>query len=123
MKVLDPGHRYAVQTLDDSCHVGDRLLQFVKREGALYPGNVGRYSGTNCQEVLRCVVDRLEYLESQLPCWQTYVATLLGAAMIWLLEHRAARRHGRRAPSFRETLRGSTCERCGHVGCRGECRR
>jgi hypothetical protein len=115
MKIIDPGHRYLMNTLDGI--EGPRLLQFVKREGPKYPGNVGHYSGTTSQEVLRCLIDRAQYVNRQIPCWQTKVSIYLMGLVIWLYEYRAARRHKRKAPSFYESIFGATCDKCGHVGC------
>ena len=122
MRVIDPGHRYELEILDLHFHADwPRELIFVKREGPKFPGNVGHHPGTTCQEVLRAVVDRLHYVGHQIPAWQTTVAMFLGGVMIWLLEHRAARRHGRRSPGLKAAIRGEGCERCGHVGCQGGC--
>lgn len=65
MKVIDPGHKYELSTLDgDDSPV---VLTFVKRVGANYPGNESAYAGTTLQETLRACLDRLAYLDRQLP--------------------------------------------------------
>jgi hypothetical protein len=115
VEVLDRGHRYLLASLDG--HTGPRLLQFVKREGAKYPGNVGHYEGTTSQEVLRALIDRAGYVNQQMPCWQTRLSIYLMGLVIWLYEHRAARRHHRKPPSFHDATFGATCKDCGHVGC------
>lgn len=117
MRVIDPGHVYELNALD-----GDAVqrLTFVKREGPMYPGNVGHHSGTTLQEVLRACINRLGYVGQQEPCMETTEATQLLVAAIALLEIRAARKHGRYcnvAP--RVLLEGPTCPKCGHVGCPG----
>jgi hypothetical protein len=53
VRTLDPGHRYALANLDGD---GEDMLTFVKREGMLYPGNVGSHAGTTMQEVLRALI-------------------------------------------------------------------
>ena len=116
MIILDPGHRYLLDALDDTTHLGPRLLQFVKRQGTKYPGNTSSYPGTNSQETLRALIDRGAYLNKQIPCWQTRVGNWLMALVIWLYEHRAAGLHKRRIPSIREAVYGPTCRTCGHVG-------
>ncbi len=94
MTVLDKGHMYWVSPID-----GDRgqTIQFVKRLGSTYPGNgAPAYAGTNCQELCRVLIDRLQYLDDQIHCW---VNPLCICALRWvinLLEFRAARRHQRR---------------------------
>lgn len=47
---------------------------FVKREGEHFPGNVGHYPGTTMQEVLRVLIDRAKYVNSQIPCLETEMA-------------------------------------------------
>src|SRR4051812_22480846 len=93
MKVLTKGHWYELECIDSSEHC---LLIFVKREGPRYPGNVGAHYGTTSQEVLRALIDRAQYVNGQIPCWQTRLSVWLMRSIIWLYEHRAARVHGRR---------------------------
>jgi hypothetical protein len=114
MRVIDQGHTYALQELDGE---GERILVFVKREGEKYPGNIGHHSGTNCQEVLRAVFDRLGYLDHQIEDSRNQKCRYLIAEVIELLEARAADRHGRPRPSRIEAVAGKTCPKCGHVGC------
>lgn len=125
MVVLDPGHKYLLTELDIEDVAKLQTLTFVKREGKLYPGNVGHHQGTTTQEVLRALIDRIVYVNRQIYD-NTNIALLHHLReSIWYLEYRAARRHGR-APLDRamigviETLR--TCSECGHIGCQGECR-
>lgn len=121
MKVLDPGHYYELDSLD-GCFVN--ALVFVKRQGAKYPGNIGAHSGTTSQEVLRALIDRAEYVNAQTPCAETQLACDLMRTALWLLESRAARRHGRPfTVSADEVVSGAgKCRLCGHVGCPGSCR-
>lgn len=121
MTVLDPGHVYLLDALD-----GDEVqrLQFVKREGAKYPGNVGSHSGTTLQEVIRALVERCRYVNAQTPCAETEAVIGLLSAALLLLESRAARRHGRHLDADLEDLIAGAgkCSHCGHVGCQG-CKR
>src|SRR5258707_13345918 len=48
-----------------------QTLQFVKREGEGYPGNIGHHEGTTMQEVLRVLIDRAKYINGQIPCDET----------------------------------------------------
>lgn len=123
MKVLDSGHLYEVTILDGPCdHPEYHRLQFVKREGEGYPGNKGSYHGTTMQEVLRALVQRAQYVNKQIPCEETTEVIKLLKSANWLLEVRAAKRHGR-VIDFDEftALHASVCPKCGHVGCHGEC--
>lgn len=117
---VDEGHDYRLRCLDGHSALAVRLV-FVKREGAGYPGNVGRYPGTTSQEVLRALIARAQYVNWQIPAWQTRVGIALMRAVIWLFEHRAARRHGRRfgLSMIRRIEQRPTCMRCGHIGCEG----
>lgn len=125
MRIIDPGHQYALDHLDGNL---EELLTFVKREGSGYPGNQGSHPGTNIQEVLRALIDRMKYLQSQIPCDNNLEVINHLRECIRLLEQRAAERHGRNtdALDYRarigrtiETL--PTCAKCGHVLCEGEC--
>lgn len=118
MKILEAGHAYELNSLDGG---EPQKLVFVKREGDNFPFNAGSHPGTNCQEVLRALIDRTRYLLLQKPCAETEAA--LGSLMtaMLLFEVRAARRHGRQLElsSLIELPCALTCSVCGHVGCVG----
>jgi hypothetical protein len=120
MKVLDPGHEYLLDSIDGSC---PQRIVFVKREGPGYPGNTGSHPGTTTQEVLRALIKRSEYVNRQLPCPETELATSLMKTALYLLESRAARRHGRVLnTSLEQIVTGAgKCQACGHIGCSGGC--
>ena len=92
MRVIDPGHEYMLECLDGNDYVH---LKFVKREGDGYPGNVGSHSGTNIQEVLRALIDRVKYLDNQIPCENNKWILSHLRKSLQELEDRAALRHGR----------------------------
>jgi hypothetical protein len=120
MKVLDPGHRFALRHLDGE---GESVLQFVKREGEKYPGNVGHCEGTTMQEVLRALISRAKYVNDQIPCVETQAAIALMEGTVRLFEVRAAALHDRSINiTVEEAVNGPTCAKCGHVGCEGSCR-
>lgn len=120
MKVVDPGHRFVLRHLDGE---GATTLQFVKREGDKFPGNVGHYEGTTLQETLRACISRAEYVNSQIQCTETRNAIEAMRKAVWELEVRAARRHGRDLQlSIEDAVSGPTCSTCGHVGCNETCR-
>ena len=97
MEVLDPGHRYRLQTLDEQ-PVSSLLLfelQFVKRIGEGYPGNKGiPEEGTILQDVLRCCIDRVKYLDNQKPHQSNLRLLEYLRWSIKELELRAAKMHG-----------------------------
>lgn len=121
MQVIDPGHAYALDELDGP---EKSILTFVKREGEGYPGNRGHHAGTNIQEVLRALIDRVKYLDQQIPSHHNALILLHLREALFSLEMRAAGRH-KRSKSFRvdvdriETY--PTCLTCGHIGCPGSC--
>lgn len=129
MKVIDPGHEYELDWLDGKPPIersggvedGNRLI-FVKRSGNGYPGNVGYHPGTNIQEVLRALIERVKYLDGQIHDERNgaVLANLRGA--LYLLEDRAAERHGRRLTvQARNIEHQPTCNLCGHIECDGRC--
>lgn len=77
MRVLDPGHRYALDNLETD---GETVLQFYK-DPALHDGD--GYSGPSCQEVLRAVIDRVQALDAERQ-WEG------NAAIIYDLRHAIA---------------------------------
>lgn len=120
MIVVDPGHTYLLDHLDGD---NQSILAFVKREGEGFPGNVGHHEGTNMQEVLRALIDRVQYLDDQISSPHNYQVLWHLRACIQNLEQRAAERHGLPASAaynlwkdtFVEDL--PTCHHCGHIVC------
>ena len=92
MEVKEPGHVYSLRSFDGGAPV---QLVFFKRIGRGYPGNLHpAHCGTNCQEVIRALIDRVKYLDGQIPCAENLqIISLLRSALI-SFELRAARRHG-----------------------------
>jgi len=127
MRILDPGHRYAVNILDglgnteNGICIGKDHVQFVKREGEGYPGNVGHHYGTNCQELVRVLIHRLKYLDSQIPDHNNIHAIKSLRDVLRELETRAAQRHGLSLPRDKDLIeieKLPTCLHCGHIVCK-----
>jgi hypothetical protein len=128
LKTLDPGHIYALDMLDIDAdeRQSTEMLMFVKRQGARYPGNVSHYPGTNCQEVIRALIDRVKFLDGQIPdsCNQPIIRHLREA--LWLFESRAAQAYERVLPPLDDLEcieEEPTCPACAHIRCGGECGR
>lgn len=119
MKILDPGHRYEVAIYDGGESFA-RVIQFMKRVGDGYPGNAGPpYEGTNIQEVLRVLIDRVQYLDGQISDKSNLMVIDDLRHALRALELRAARRHGRTPPEFRFDIENEpVCPKCGHIGCK-----
>lgn len=123
MKVLDPGHFYECAQLDNGPFDLPNFLRFVKRIGGDYPGNTNHYAGTTLQEVLRACIDRVKYLNQQLPDHRNEMVLINLRRAIYALEIRAAERHHRIFPlvKLHEIELALTCPKCLHIGCEGEC--
>ena len=85
MKILDAGHKYALQHLDDA---GEQILTFVKRSGGPVQHET-EYPGTTTQEVIRALIDRTKYVDYLLPCQENKTALLLLRGALYWLERRA----------------------------------
>ena len=100
MNVIDPGHVYDLMVIDEDQYdraygnVHGGTIEFVKREGPGYPGNVGHHSGTIIQEVLRACIDRIKYVDNQIPSEHNQKVLYDLRHAIMELEIRAALRHG-----------------------------
>jgi hypothetical protein len=117
MRVVDPGHEYLLDVLDETLADDAESLRFVKREGDGYPGNVGHHPGTNMQEVLRALIDRLRYVNGQIHDNRNLLALENLQAAIFHLECRAAARHHRPIAFEQEGIELlPTCSACGHIG-------
>jgi hypothetical protein len=128
VKILDPGHRYWLDMLDTGTdqRQGTEMLTFVKREGSRYPGNRSHYPGTNCQEVIRALIDRVKHLDHQVPDPHNQPILHHLRETLWLFEERAAQRYGRVLPPLADFAcieQEPTCAGCAHIRCGGECGR
>lgn len=121
MKALDNGHVYKLDSYDGDQYA--RILVFMKREGDKYPGNKGHYPGTNCQEVLRALIDRVKYLHAQIPCEENEQILLHLRGALFEFESRAAQRHGRTLmiPFAQPIELEPHCSKCGHIQCEHLC--
>lgn len=117
--ILDAGHKYELITLDGSLI---QNLIFVKRcdlnNPNKFPGNTNAYPGTTLQSVIRCLIDRVKYLQNQVFSIENIIIINLLKINLWLFEFRAARRHGKfyiKTPNF--AAYNKMCEKCGHTVC------
>lgn len=119
-RTLDPGHKYMLFQLDAEVHRDfmAQILTFVKRQGLGFPGNTSAYRGTTLQAVMHAMIDRIEYLDKQIKAWENQVIIDHLCESLWLLEHRAARRHGWAFPYQVWQMKDlPACGCCGHVVC------
>ena len=97
MKVLTPGHRYELEHFEPNKCYGpaneceqNQTIQFIEK----VPAEVGHIAsgvmvtvnnGTTNEEVLRVLIDRLQYLQSKFPCRENSIAlTHIETALLWL---------------------------------------
>lgn len=118
MEVLDAGHKYSLQNYDSG---KSQVLTFLKRSDPpeRYPGNISSYPGTNCQEVLRALIDRVRYLNAQFPCPETETVENLLQASLYLFEARASRIHNSylQVANLKGVEVANVCKVCGHIQC------
>lgn len=117
--IIDPGHKYELLTLDGEV---EQILTFVKRcdleHPERFPGNTNAYPGTTIQSVIRCLIERIDYLQNQIPDSNNLAVREMFLRQLWLLEERAARRHGYSFEYRPEDMdKMPMCPHCGHVVC------
>lgn len=122
MKVLDKGHKYQLLTLDGNL---DQTLTFVKRcdlnNPNRFPGNTDSYAGTTVQSVVRCLLERMRYLQRQVWAVENVFVIFWLKMVLWLMEFRAARRHGCFYFHFLKFAeKEEMCPECGHTECEHE---
>ncbi len=119
METLEPGHFYLVK-----CYDGEIVqpIQFMKRVGESYPGNEGSpHPGTNCQEVIRVLINRVKYLDKQIKSKHNLNILHHLRESLVAFEIRAAERHNLTLPleyslsSEPEDI--PVCDKCGHIVC------
>ena len=119
MKVIDPGHHFQVDSYDGG---KPQDIIFMKRVGKGYPANEPpAHSGTNCQELMRVVLDRTRYLNEQYKHKNNEAIIRKAQEILWLFEDRAAERHNIDQFDFRpdDIEYKPHCLVCGHVVCHG----
>lgn len=96
MKILTEGHKYELDHFEsyglDGCPV--QTIQFIEKrpvtEGSTELVTVN--DGTTNEEVLKMLINRLNYLNSKFPCRENSIAlTKLDEALLWLNKRTADR--------------------------------
>ncbi len=96
MKIIIPGHRYSLENFDDKSGVG-QSLQFIQKSPVTEGGTELKTinDGTTNEELLRVLIDRMQFLQSKFPCRENaIVVTKLEESLMWL-EKRTADRQSR----------------------------
>ena len=91
MKILTPGHQYELSNVES----GSQNIQFVEKIDRV--NELANFiDGTTNEEVIAMLIDRMRYLQTQLPCFENALTIqCLEVAMIWL-EKRTADRVARK---------------------------
>ena len=90
MEVIDPGHVYNLSSLEDGGVV--QQLAFIKKDGASGEVLTTVCDGTTTEEVLKCVIDRLGWLNKKLWCRENAIAQAKAEeSLMWLEKRRADR--------------------------------
>lgn len=120
MECVDKGHLYVVD--EYAPHAGwpclyEQKIRFIKKIGERFPGNEGQeWSGTNCQELLRVLIKRCLYLNSQIPCAETPAVIEHLRSALLLFEQRAERVKGLSLGPYPLCIEDvPTCRVCGHI--------
>lgn len=97
MKVLTPGHKYELANFEADLPELNQRLQFIEKvQTELNPTKLVTINdGTTNEEVLRVLIDRMQYLQAKFACRENaIVITKLEEALMWL-EKRTADRKAR----------------------------
>lgn len=98
MKILTPGHRYELDNFEQNLPELNQHLQFIEKQpkpdGA--PGELVTVNdGTTNEDVIRVLVDRMNFLQAKFPCRENAIATThLETDLLWL-EKRTSDRKAR----------------------------
>ncbi len=91
MKVLTPGHKYLLDAHEGRAHQTIQFIEKRKEGDALVTVN----DGTTNEEVLRMLINRIDILNTKLPCEENEVVLANLRASLEILEQRTAKRQAR----------------------------
>lgn len=91
MKVIEPGHVYQL-----ACHEHDGHVEvtFVQKQPIADSAEMETVRiGTTNEEVLRMLIDRLQFLQAKMPCRENaIVITKLEESLMWLEKRTSERK-------------------------------
>jgi len=96
MKTLTEGHKYIMDNFMKDDHTAPQVIQFIEK--APVPAEDGGglttiCNGTTNEEVLRVLIDRMQYLQGKFPCRENaIVITNLEESLMWLEKRTADRK-------------------------------
>ena len=87
MNILTPGHRYELADFEPA-QAAPQQIQFIEKVPVIdgEPGELITYkNGTTNEEVLRVLIDRMNYLNAKFPCRENAITiTHLDTALLWM---------------------------------------
>ncbi len=92
MKIITEGHKYELDDFDEN--VTSQTLKFIHKEPMTDNGAELKTvnNGTTNEEVLRVLIDRMNYLQGKFPCRENaIVITNLEESLMWLEKRTADR--------------------------------
>lgn len=93
MKVLTTGHKYEAENFDKLTETG-QIIQFIQK-APCEPGSSVLETvndGTTNEELIKILIDRLQYLNGKFPCRENSMAiTKLDESLLWLNKRTADR--------------------------------
>ncbi len=108
MRVIDPGHVYELENYRAEEAVSQGLerqrISFVKRRVPADPGRVDLRDGTNCQELLKVLINRVLFLDQEARHPMNRVLLLCLRRALVLFETRALERKVEKHTLLPETL-------------------
>lgn len=82
MKIITPGHKYELESFEGG---PPQALQFIEKAGSQSGELKTVHDGTTNEEVLRVLIDRLNFLQNRFPCRENAIATThIETALLWL---------------------------------------
>lgn len=97
MKALSPGHKYELANFEKDAPELNQTLQFICKEPVEIGSPILRTvaDGTTNEEVLRMLIDRMQTMQTKLPCRESaLIITKLEESLMWM-EKRTADRKAR----------------------------
>jgi len=86
MKIIREGHLYELEMFEDKSGRYDQSLQFIEKIPSGKNNElVTEYDGTTNEEVLKVLINRMEYLQDKFPCEENmFTISCLYEALRWL---------------------------------------
>lgn len=84
MKILVPGHRYELEGFENPAKT--QTIDFIKKSPLPPNGNesVTVFDGTTNEDLLKVLINRTEFLNSEFPCRENSIAiTKMQEALMW----------------------------------------